>query len=378
MPGWESTVEAARRIARDAAPSVDRIESEQRLPGAVVDALAAAGILALQVRSGVGGPEADAVTAFGVCDELARVDGSLGWCAMVGMTTSYLTGWLDAEVIEEMFGSPPDVRLAGSTRPLGRARPVAGGLQVTGRWDVASGIAHARWVAAACTVDGSDDVRIVFVPIEHVEVIETWSVMGMRGTGSHDFVLDRVVVPHERTVRPLDPPAEDRPLYDRRLLRVASHAPVAGVVLGIVQGALDALVARAAATATTGSPTPLAGRPAVQRAVAEATGEVASARALALAATEQAWSAVVDAASCQPLLAVARARLSYTHAARAATRAMTLLFDAAGTSGIHTAGPLERRYRDLAVACRFKSFDHAIDVGAGRVLLGLDPQGGGW
>ena len=35
---------------------------------------------------------------------------------------------------------------------------------------------------------------------------------------------------------------------------------------------------------------------------------------------------------------------------------------------------LERRYRDLAVASRFKSFDPEIEVGVGRVLFGLEPE----
>ena len=37
------------------------------------------------------------------------------------------------------------------------------------------------------------------IPVEEVTVLDTWSVVGMIATGSHDFEVDDVFVPAERT-----------------------------------------------------------------------------------------------------------------------------------------------------------------------------------
>lgn len=379
-PEGQAVLEAVRQVAASVAPCVDEIERSQALPAHVVEGLVDAGVFSLYLPSSLGGG-GDPVTAYRVCEELARVDGSVAWCAMVAITTAYLVGWLDHDVAAEMFGSPADARLAGSTRPLGVAVADGDVFRVTGRWDVASGVGHANWVIAACRVQGGaaapgEAMRVAFVPVEHIEVIPTWDVLGMRGTGSHDVVIDSVAVPASHTTDMTAPAVADDVLFHPRLMRVTSHAPVAGVVLGLASGAIDTLAGEGATTTTTGSSVALRDRARVQHAVAEATAEVEAARAFVVASTAAACDAV--AAGEDPARHLALARLSYVQAARAAKRAVQLVFDAAGTSAVHRGLGLERRYRDLAVACQFKSFDPEIEVGAGRVLLGLDPEGAGW
>ena len=46
------------------------------------------------------------------------------------------------------------------------------------------------------------------VPREQVTIVDTWSVMGMRGTGSQDFTVDDIVVPVRRSCLSEDPPSE--------------------------------------------------------------------------------------------------------------------------------------------------------------------------
>ena len=77
-------------------------------------------------------------------------------------------------------------------------------------------------------------------------------------------------------------------------------------------------------------------------------------------------------------VAIARTRLGFVHAAREMMRVGELLFTAAGTSGVFRSVGIERRVRDLHIARLFKAYDDSIAEGAGRILLGLDPQGEGW
>ena len=93
---------------------------------------------------------------------------------------------------------------------------VPGGYEVTGRWNFASGFDHARWLYCTCTTPGPDGapvLRAVWIPREQVTMVDTWSVMGMRGTGSQDFTevsasvrhfLDLVASPTTLTGRAID------------------------------------------------------------------------------------------------------------------------------------------------------------------------------
>ena len=107
------------------------------------------------------------------------------------------------------------------------ARLVNGGYRVDGQWDFASGIHHARWVVCPCVVmDGNQPVlthtgvpktRIMWLPAERITIIDTWDVVGLRGTGSHDFVVNDEFVPATYTSSLADPPQERGPLYIPRL-----------------------------------------------------------------------------------------------------------------------------------------------------------------
>ena len=350
----------------------DQIEQELSLPSALVDELISSGLLQLYLRQSVGGPGQDAMVAYHCVEAIARGDGSTAWCVMVSSTTGYLTGWLDAGVLADMAGVPADFRVAGSARPLGKAVAVPSGYRISGQWDFCSGIEHANWAMLACSVEGESSPRAMFVPADEVEIIRTWSVMGMAGTGSHDVAAHDVFVSRERTTTGEGPPDEDLRLYHPSLLRMATHAPVAAVALGLAQGAIDGVVALAAKAGSSGSEQLLQDRPDVQMAIGAATAVVAAARSGVIDATQRACDDPDDAQT------VAEARLLYVHAGRACLDAVQGLFHAVGTPAAMKAHPIERRLRDLYVAMQFPAFDQSVVMGGGQAVLGLEPQGRGW
>lgn len=374
-------VDAARRIALAAADHVDEIERQQRLPDELVRAANDAGFFRLYMERAVGGPETDPFTAYRVIEELARVDGSLAWIAMLSSTTSYLTAWLPHEVVREMRAVDGDLRLAGSSRPLGTAHAEGDGFRIRGRWDFGSGIEHATWVMAMCKVlDGehAGTMRAMFVRPTDVEVHRVWDVLGMRGSGSHDFTISEVFVPFAHSASfGVEMPDDAPVLYTPRLMRVVAQAPTAAINVGVALGMLDAFGALAKQAATTSSPTVLRERRGVQAAYAQASGIVEAARAFLLDALDDAWRTVVDGRG-DPGDAIARCRLSFVHAAKETMRVSELLFTAAGTSGVFRSAGIERRVRDLHVARLFKAYDESIAESAGRALLGLEPLGEGW
>ncbi len=373
-------IEAARRVALVAADHVDEIERRQKLPDELVTVANEAELFRLYVKQSVGGPEVDPFTAYRAMEELARVDGSLAWVAMLSTTTTYLSAWLPDDVVRQMREVEGDLRLAGSSRPLGTAHEVPGGFRFSGRWDFGSGIEHSTWVMAMCKVlDGghAGTMRAMFVRPTDVEIIRVWDVMGMRGTGSNDFVATDVFVPSAFTAS-FGGALPDAPLlYHPRLMRIVAQAPTAAINIGLGLGLLDAFSDLAKGTSTTSSSAVLRERRAVQAAFAEASAIVESTRAFVLDSMAEAWLIMVDG-HADPTDAIARTRLGFVYAAREMMRVGELLFTAAGTSGIFRSVGIERRVRDLHIARLFKAYDDSIAEGAGRILLGLAPQGEGW
>ena len=74
------------------------------------------------------------------------------------------------------------------------------------------------------------EMRYFFVPVAEAELLDTWHVRGMRGTGTHHFAVNDVFVPAERTVLSATAPAlEPGPLYKipRTLAFASGDAAVA-------------------------------------------------------------------------------------------------------------------------------------------------------
>ena len=186
-------VAAAKALRPQIIAARDEMDRNRRLPSSLVSAMDEAGLFRTYMPKSLGGYELDPVTAFQVIEEVAKADGSAGWCCFIAGSLSLFTGWLEIPVAREMFGTPPTLRGAGSFRPLGTARMVDGGYVANGQWDFASGCLHANWLALNCVVtddsgprmnvggplDGTPQLRMMSVPMEDARVVDNWSVIGL-------------------------------------------------------------------------------------------------------------------------------------------------------------------------------------------------------
>ena len=207
----------------------------------MAEAFAAAGLYRIAAPQGCFGEEAPPLEQIETIEAISRFDGASGWNLMIGIETFGLVapGFEHCrDLIED-----PLVVLCSSTAAVGRADPVPGGYRISGQWPFVSGCHNATIFCA--TVDLPEiGLRYAVVPEPDYEVIDTWRVGGLRGSGSHDVRVKGAFVPEERIIAPIGGAASECPLLRFPLGARLAYNKVA-VAFGLAQAAMDAFVALA-------------------------------------------------------------------------------------------------------------------------------------
>ena len=368
----EATAEALRGASA-------RIEAARNLPPEVVETLVRGGFTRLCVPRSLGGPELHPAALAQVLETLSAGDASAGWCAMIASTSSVLAAWLEPAVARLVYG-PADAISGGVFAPRGAAKRVAGGFRVSGRWGFASGCSHCAWLMGGCFVEGDagresaagvPDVRLLLFPREEAKIIDTWDVVGLSGTGSHDIEVRELFVPEGRDVSFLaDRPREGGPLYAFPVFGLLAVG-VAAVGLGVARRAIGELSELAREKTPGLGRRRLAERTLTQARGAGAEAELSAARAGLAVAIESAWRAAAAGGGI-PLEERARLRIAATFAARTSARIATAMYDLGGGSSIYRASALQRCLRDAHVVTQHAMVGEGTYELAGRVLLGLE------
>jgi indole-3-acetate monooxygenase len=361
----------------------DEIERERRLPVHLVDAMKKAGAFRIAMPREWGGPELDPMSQIRIIEALSAADASVGWCAMIGCSGGYLTGFLDQKVAREMYPDI-DVFTANALTLTGRAFKVKGGYRVSGRWPFGSGCQHSTWLMGGCMVyegdrqsftsEGIPVTRQCFFPIRDAEILDTWYTTGLRGSGSCDFAINDYFIPEERTFSYQDLKfCRSGPLY-QSWLNLLFH--VSGPALGVARAAIDALIDAGTRprrlTIVDGKlqAGELRDEAYVQDAVGRAEAILGAARAYSFTTMSEIWDQLVGGREIPPRL---QAHLMMVHPQVYAmsTQAVELVYKARGGSSVYSSGLLDRCMRD-ALTMNQHVVNSLRSYGmAGRILLGL-------
>jgi len=358
--------------------AVEAMETERRLPPSLVQAMKDAGIFRMAVARTYGGLELPPAPQVRVIEELSRLDGSVGWCAMIGGAAGYVGGFLAPPVARRLFGHIDGIA-AGQVAPMGRADVVDGGYRVNGRWRFASGCQHSTVLMGGCMlydreeqrrqVDGQPEIRLMLMPVSACTIIDTWQTTGMRGTGSHDFAAHDVFVPTEESVSFFDPPQCPGPLYSLPHLFLVGHT---GVPLGIARGAIDTVMELSTQKVMLPARRLLREEGQVQETVAWAEASLGAARSYAYEIIDELWQTLCRGEKPSPRLrSLYRTMMVYIH--RLGKEVVEAMYDTAATSAVFQPNPLDRYMRDILTACQHRVVHAKIYRPAGRLLLGLDP-----
>ncbi|WP_055127964.1 acyl-CoA dehydrogenase family protein [Pseudomonas mediterranea] len=370
--------EAFRALLTDIRERARREEFDQQryISHDVIARFKELGVYRALVPTRFGGEQRSPMEFCEMVEDISAADGSAGWVASFGMNPVYLAA-LPLETLKKIYADGPDVVFAGGIFPPQPAEFVDGGLKVSGRWKFSSGCVGASLIGVGISPKNGETVglpRLAVMPREKVRIDETWDVVGLIGTGSHDLVIDGVVVPEDWTFVRGGPANLDEPLF--RYPSLSFAAQVLSVVgLGVARAALDYLADMASGRfSVTGAPV-LADRPLAQMQVAKAEAELRAARAWFYEAMENVWASVLagDAVSVEQTNLL---RLSSTHATRVSAEVARTAQMLSGMTGVYRHSPLARFVNDAQVVTQHAFMGDVTYQSAGAIFFGGKPMPG--
>jgi alkylation response protein AidB-like acyl-CoA dehydrogenase len=365
----------------------DESERLYRQTDRLVDEFRRAGLYRLLIPKTLGGLELPYVEAMRLVERVARADGSAGWCMMVeGVMGASAGSYLPDAGARKVYAHGGDVFMAGNGVPRGFARPVDGGYMIKGHWAYGSGIWHAEWIHSGCfvmdgdkmkmTADGAPEIMLCHHPRGTIELKGNWDVLGLRGTGSFDYVTRdaELFVPAD-TCFPFDAkaPARGGVQYSAGLVAFTSWGHTSWA-LGVGRRALDELAEHARGrTDVFGR---LADSATFRKAYADAEVRYRAARAFVYAAWED-MSESFARGKPASLEQVALIRMAMRHIHDVLSEISTFAHKASRGASLRPS-VLQRCYRDIHSGTQHILLADEIVQECGKVLLGVAGEGAQW
>lgn len=245
--------------------------------------------------------------------------------------------------------------IAGS----GKAEKVEGGYRITARKVFSSGAPAGDLLMTGAVLEepGKPPMVLHFgIPMNSpkVKVLDTWRTLGMRGTGSHDIMIDGHVVP-DAAVSVSRKAGEWHPLF--QIIATIAFPLIYSVYLGTAEGARDIAIE-------------LATRKKTQ---SHHAFELAGRMETELAAARLACDFMLDAIrkSAPSAETVNQVMTGKQLVTQHAIAAVELAMELAGGAGFYRAAGLERRFRDIQAA-RYHPLQSGTQAQyAGAMALGL-------
>lgn len=362
----------ADEVGRGIAGAAARHDQDDSFVDDGYHALRAAGFFKALVPVELGGPGADYREICGAIRRLATHCGSTALafsmhCHLVALPTwrwrhqqAPVEGLLRRIVAEDLIL----ISTGGSDwlPSSGQATRVEGGYRIQARKIFASGCPMGDLLVTSAIHDDPEAGPTVLhfaVPFkaEGVRLLDTWHVMGMRGTGSHDVQLDGVFVPDAAVVARREP-GKWHMLF--HMVYMIAFPMVFAAYVGVAEGARDKALAAARRKGDPGALAAVAGR--LENAFAKA--EMALERMIRIAETESPGPATTS-----------RALVARTLAGQAAIETVERAMELVGGASFYRDLGLERAFRDVQGA-RFHPLPEQQQLElTGRLALGLDIDG---
>jgi alkylation response protein AidB-like acyl-CoA dehydrogenase len=381
-------IEALRPVL---AAGGDQAQQLRRLPDETVDAMIDAGLFRAPIPRALGGEDLSSMETIEMLEAVGAIDASVGWNLMLGSEINAMAaGGMDPVLAKEVYLDNPRVIMCGGGGPgtqpsYAKRDPSGDGYRVWGQSTFMSGCYNATWALMAAPLldddnnmvkdaNGAPVVKMWFMHRSQWEIVDTWDVSGIRGSGSNDVRANGAHVPERfANVGLVTFPAHyDNPVFRMPVpLRLAYNK--AAIALGVAKGALEEFVKLANNKTPMLSSVALKDRPIAQHKFGEASAVYRAARAYLMEAMTEVEDELHAGAPWPGAATTQNARLACTHAANACMQVVDWVTNAAGTSAIFMNNPLERKLRDAHAAATHRWVAHPLYGELGRIYLGGEP-----
>ncbi|QGU05163.1 Flavin-dependent monooxygenase, oxygenase subunit HsaA [Corynebacterium comes] len=331
-----------------------------------------AGLFGVAVPEQFGGDPQPPAQFMKQVEQISAIDPATGWVASFGSAPVYFAS-LPVETQRRIYAESTDIVFAAGMFPMFEAERVEGGYICSGEWQFASGCKGADLLGMG--LRGGEETNgkplTALVDPAKVDIVDNWSVAGMKATGSHNVRADRVFVPDEMTFVRGGKPTIDEPVSRYPVIAYAAQV-LAVVGLGAARGALDYVTEVGSANASiTGGPAK-GNRANYKSGLAKAEADLRSARAFFYETTEEVWAKAVANEEITDR-DKALLRMAAAQAAHVSRDVVLAAFNLAGTGAIFEGHPLQRFLQDGLVPAQHAMLQEHIFEAAGALLLGLDP-----
>ncbi len=382
-----SKVEALRE---DILAAGDEAQQLRRLPDWIVDKLVGEGFFRFTLPPELGGENASSLDTIEILEAIAAIDASVAWNVMLGSEINAMAcGGMDPALAKEVYLDNPNVIMCGGGGPgtqIPRAeRTDDGGVRVWGQSTFISGCHNANWCFMAAPLmkgdapeldaDGNPFFKMWFLPRDEWEILDTWDVAGLRGSGSHDVKADGAYVPEKFTGVDLwvVPAHYDNPVYRMPVPLRLSYNKVA-IALGVARGAIETFSDLAQNKIPMLSSSTLSKRPIAQYRMGEAVANYRAVRGYVMQTMQDIEDELTAGAALPSPDTTINARLACTHGANVCMQVVDSLHNTAGTSGMRSNSPLERKLRDSHGCATHRWVSHPLYQDLGATFLGNEPD----
>ncbi|SPL70661.1 acyl-CoA dehydrogenase family protein [Acinetobacter stercoris] len=343
----------------------------------IIDKLKKIGVYRAFVPKRFGGDEISPRQFCELIEKLSMADGSVGWVASFGMSPAYL-GSLPEETLQVLYKDSPDIVFAGGIFPPQPAEITDKGVLVKGRWKFSSGCMGADIVGVGISPQKDNEAqglpRMAVMPAHKAKIEMTWDTVGLKGTGSHDLVVDNVLIEKAWTFVRGEPSKLPEPFFKYPSLSLATQV-LTVVGIGVAAAALDEFKKLAPGKASITGGSEIANRPVTQYEYAQYEAEFLAARTWFYQTIDVVWETILEG-NTPTTEQVSNMRLSCTHAARVAARVARKMQMLAGMTAIYTNHPFSRYVNDTNVVTQHAFMGDATLQNAGSVSFGLKPTPG--
>lgn len=355
-------------------------EADRRVSDRTIGELRSRGLFDAVKPARYGGAELGWDVFCEIVVALSAGCGSTGWVYSVVGGHAPVVARFGTDFLDELWGETPDALLSSCRRIAGELVPVPGGYRGGGIGAFSSGCLNVDWaIVEGMPVAESGRALTIVVPMREIEILDTWNVVGLAGTGSHDIRFRDVFVPERRTWFPGKPPSGgglDGATF--RTPHLGGPFALPSVVLGIAIAGLEAYAAIVHGR-TTRDRGRMADEASMQLRLGESAAEIDAALALLRAKTRELMAALSglppDCGGERRAIPAGGASPAQDHAAscfiaQLAYRAIERLMAAAGAHQLALSEPFQRCFRDALAGLQQPSnnWDHGRVVG-GRALL---------